>query len=124
MLRCMSTLTWLVTAAVLVVLLAVLSIRLVQQYERGVVFRFGRALDEVRQPGLRFLVPIADRMVKVSTRVVVLAVPAQGAITRDNVTVQVDAAVYFRSSTPSRRSSTSRTTATPSRGSPRPRCAR
>lgn len=92
----MSTLTWLVAAAVLVLLLAVLSIRLVQQYERGVVFRFGRALDEVREPGLRLLVPIADRMVKVSTRVVVLAVPAQGAITRDNVTVQVDAAVYFR----------------------------
>ena len=73
-----------------------LTLRLVQQYERGVVFRFGRVLHTVRDPGLRVLVPIADRMQKVSTRVVVLAVPAQGAITRDNVTVKVDAAVYFR----------------------------
>nr|WP_246085863.1 SPFH domain-containing protein [Pseudonocardia hydrocarbonoxydans] len=69
---------------------------MVQQYERGVVFRFGRVLPGVREPGLRFIVPIADRMQKVSVQVIVLAVPGQGAITRDNVTVQVDAAVYFK----------------------------
>lgn len=87
---------WLLGGAVAVVVVGLLTIRLVQQYERGVVFRFGRVLHTVRDPGLRVLVPIADRMQKVSTRVVVLAVPAQGAITRDNVTVKVDAAVYFR----------------------------
>ncbi len=92
-----TTYAWLLGGAAAVVLVGMLSLRLVQQYERGgVVFRFGRVLDKVREPGLRVLVPIADRMAKVSTRVVVLAVPAQGAITRDNVTVKVDAAVYFR----------------------------
>ena len=88
--------TWVGVAVVVVVVVGVLCIRLVQQYERGVVFRFGRVLETVRRPGLNLIVPIADRMVKVSTQVVVLAIPAQGAITRDNVTVKVDAAVYFR----------------------------
>lgn len=87
---------WLIGAGAVVLLLAFGSIRMVQQYERGVVFRFGRVLPGVREPGLRFIVPIADRMQKVSVQVVVLAVPGQGAITRDNVTVQVDAAVYFK----------------------------
>jgi regulator of protease activity HflC (stomatin/prohibitin superfamily) len=72
------------------------SVRLVQQYERGVVLRFGRLLPGVREPGLQLLVPFADRMTKVSMRTVVLGVPAQGAITRDNVTLTVDAVVYFR----------------------------
>jgi regulator of protease activity HflC (stomatin/prohibitin superfamily) len=87
-----------VGTAVLLVLVVVLALclRIVQQYQRGVVFRFGRVLEHVREPGLRLLVPFADRMVKVSTQVVVLAVAPQGAITRDNVTVEVDAAVYFR----------------------------
>ncbi|GAA4547414.1 SPFH domain-containing protein [Pseudonocardia xishanensis] len=93
----MSTpLIWTLAAVVVAVVVGLLSIRLVQQYERGVVFRFGRVLADVRLPGLNLIVPIADRMVKVSTQVVVLAIPAQGAITRDNVTVKVDAAVYFR----------------------------
>jgi len=88
----------LVVAAVvvLVVLVLALSVRQVQQYELGVVFRFGRLLPEIRSPGLRFIVPIADQMTKVSMQTVVLDVPAQGAITRDNVTVTVDAVVYFR----------------------------
>jgi regulator of protease activity HflC (stomatin/prohibitin superfamily) len=92
------------TAAVIGVLLAVavvllglaLSARLVQQYQCGVVFRFGRVLDRVRPPGLRFIVPIADRIVRVSMQTVVIGVPAQGAITRDNVTLTVDAVVYYR----------------------------
>ncbi|MBW0115089.1 SPFH domain-containing protein [Pseudonocardia abyssalis] len=91
--------TWqsvLVGAVVVLVLLGLGSIRMVQQYERGVVFRFGRVLPGVREPGLRLIVPIADRMQKVSVQVIVLSVPGQGAITRDNVTVQVDAAVYFK----------------------------
>jgi regulator of protease activity HflC (stomatin/prohibitin superfamily) len=72
------------------------AVRQVEQYQRGVVFRFGRVLPAIREPGLCFIVPIADRMVKVTMQTVVLGVPAQGAITRDNVTVTVDAVVYFR----------------------------
>jgi regulator of protease activity HflC (stomatin/prohibitin superfamily) len=73
-----------------------MSVRMVQQYQRGVVFRFGRVLDRVREPGLHLIVPIADRMTKVSMQTTVVAVPPQGAITRDNVTLTVDAVVYFR----------------------------
>jgi regulator of protease activity HflC (stomatin/prohibitin superfamily) len=80
---------------VLLILLAA-SVRLVQQYEQGVVFRFGRLLEGIRQPGLRLIVPFVDRMVKISMRTVVLGIPAQGAITKDNVTLTVDAVVYFR----------------------------
>jgi regulator of protease activity HflC (stomatin/prohibitin superfamily) len=82
---------------VLLVLWIVASaVRQVEQYQRGVVFRFGRVLPEIREPGLRFIVPIVDKMQKVTMQTVVLGVPAQGAITRDNVTVTVDAVVYFR----------------------------
>jgi regulator of protease activity HflC (stomatin/prohibitin superfamily) len=72
------------------------SARVVQQIERGVVFRLGRAQQKVRQPGLTMLVPLVDRMTKVNVQVVTLPVPAQDGITRDNVTVKVDAVVYFR----------------------------
>jgi regulator of protease activity HflC (stomatin/prohibitin superfamily) len=78
------------------------SIRLVQQYERGVVLRFGRLLPQVRDPGLALLVPVADRMVKVPVQTVVMDIPGQGAITRDNVTLNVDAVVYFRVTDPAR----------------------
>jgi regulator of protease activity HflC (stomatin/prohibitin superfamily) len=84
-------------AAVLLVLLVLgLSVRMVQQYEKGVVLRFGRLLPGTRDPGLRFIVPVADRMTKVSLQTVVMPIPPQGAITRDNVTLTVDAVVYFR----------------------------
>jgi SPFH domain/Band 7 family protein len=76
-------------------ILLVSSARLVQQYEQGIVFRFGRILPGNHGPGLRFIVPLADRMVKVGMQTVVLSIPAQGAITRDNVTLTVDAVVYF-----------------------------
>ena len=72
------------------------SVRLVQQYQQGIVLRFGRLLPEIRKPGLQLIVPFADRMTKVSMQTVVMAIPAQGAITRDNVTLTVDAVVYFR----------------------------
>jgi len=72
------------------------SVRMVQQYQRGVVLRFGRLLPAVRSPGLRVIVPFADRMTKVSIQTIVLDVPSQGTITRDNVTIGVDAVVYFR----------------------------
>jgi regulator of protease activity HflC (stomatin/prohibitin superfamily) len=66
------------------------------QYEQGVVLRFRRLQPHLRSPGLRSLVPIADRMTKVSLKTVARSIPAQGAITRDNVTLTVDAVVYFR----------------------------
>jgi len=72
------------------------SARVVRQIERGVVFRLGRAQERVRPPGLTMLVPFVDRMTKVNVQVVTLPVPAQDGITRDNVTVKVDAVVYFR----------------------------
>jgi regulator of protease activity HflC (stomatin/prohibitin superfamily) len=75
---------------------AAVSLRVVKQYERGLVFRFGRVLDQVRGPGLAMIVPIMDRLRKVNMQIVTMAVPAQEGITRDNVTVKVDAVVYFR----------------------------
>ena len=90
----------LIVTAVVVVFVALLllasSVRLVQQYEQGVVLRFGRLLPTIRQPGLQLIVPFADRMTKVSMQTVVMGIPTQGAITRDNVTLTVDAVVYFR----------------------------
>ncbi|PWU43342.1 peptidase [Micromonospora globispora] len=86
----------LVIIIAIVVLVLSLSIRLVQQYQRGIVFRFGRVLDRVRQPGFHLIIPVVDRMVRVSMQTTVIGVPAQGVITRDNVTLTVDAVVYYR----------------------------
>src|SRR5210317_748216 len=72
-----------------------LSVRVVPEYERGVVFRLGRVIG-AKGPGLFFLIPFVDRMVKVDLRTITLDVPAQEAITGDNVTVKVNAVVYFR----------------------------
>ncbi|MEU0789808.1 slipin family protein [Amycolatopsis sp. NPDC005961] len=71
-------------------------VRVVKQYERGLVFRFGRVRSRVSEPGLTLLVPFVDRMQKVNMQIVTLPVPAQDGITRDNVTVRVDAVVYFK----------------------------
>jgi regulator of protease activity HflC (stomatin/prohibitin superfamily) len=72
------------------------SARVVQQVERGVVFRLGRAQAEVRRPGFTMLIPVVDRMKRVNMQVVTMPVPAQDGITRDNVTVRVDAVVYYK----------------------------
>jgi regulator of protease activity HflC (stomatin/prohibitin superfamily) len=72
------------------------SVRVVKQYERGLVYRFGRVRQAVREPGLAMLVPVADRLQKVNMQIVTLPIPAQEGITRDNVTVRVDAVVYFK----------------------------
>ena len=69
---------------------------MVQQYEKGIIFRFGQVLPELRGPGLHAIRPVGDRMQKVNMQIVAMAVPAQEGITRDNVTVRVDAVVYFR----------------------------
>ncbi|MEU0371774.1 slipin family protein [Streptomyces sp. NPDC006283] len=70
--------------------------KVVRQYERGVVFRLGRLREEVRRPGFTVIVPVIDRMRKVNMQIVTMPVPAQEGITHDNVTVRVDAVVYFR----------------------------
>ena len=82
---------------VLVFVLIIISnaIRILREYERGVIFRLGR-LIAVKGPGIIFLIPIVDKMVKVSLRTVVLDVPPQDVITKDNVSIKVNAVVYFR----------------------------
>ena len=71
------------------------AIRILREYERGVVFRLGRVIA-VKGPGIIFLIPLVDKMVKVSLRTVVLDVPPQDVITKDNVSIKVNAVVYFR----------------------------
>ena len=89
----------LIIVAVLVVLgliAAGRSVRVVQQFEQGIVFRFGRIQSPPRGAGLTMIRPVGDRMQKVNMQIIAMAVPAQEGITRDNVTVRVDAVVYFR----------------------------
>jgi regulator of protease activity HflC (stomatin/prohibitin superfamily) len=83
------------TFLVLILLLLFSAIRILREYERGVIFRLGRLIG-AKGPGIIFLIPIVDRMVKVSLRTVVMDVPPQDVITRDNVSVQVNAVIYFR----------------------------
>jgi regulator of protease activity HflC (stomatin/prohibitin superfamily) len=94
-----------VIAALLVILIIIVvggaivagrSLRVVQQYEQGLIFRFGKVLPGVRGPGLTVIRPIGDRLQKVNMQIIAMAVPAQEGITRDNVSVRVDAVVYFR----------------------------
>ena len=91
----MDSFIYLATLVVVAFAIVSASIRIVQEYERGVVFRLGRYAG-VKGPGLFFLIPFIDRMQKVDLRVVTMDVPSQEAITKDNVTVKVNAVVYFR----------------------------
>jgi regulator of protease activity HflC (stomatin/prohibitin superfamily) len=90
----------LVAVLIILVLLGIIaaarSIRVVQQYEKGIIYRFGRVQAQIREPGLALIRPIGDRMQKVNMQIVTMAVPAQEGITRDNISVRVDAVVYFR----------------------------
>jgi regulator of protease activity HflC (stomatin/prohibitin superfamily) len=81
---------------VLIVFFLASSIKILNEYERGVIFRLGRVLGTPKGPGLIILIPIIDKMTKVSLRTVVLDIPPQDVITRDNVTIKVNAVVYFR----------------------------
>jgi regulator of protease activity HflC (stomatin/prohibitin superfamily) len=85
----------LVVLVVLMLSIAGASVRVLREYERGVVFRFGRLVAQ-KGPGLVLLVPIADRMVRVSLRTITHTIPPQDVITRDNVPARVDAVAYFR----------------------------
>lgn len=80
---------------VFIIILLANSIRILREYERGVIFRLGR-LIETKGPGIIFLIPIVDRIVKVSLRVVAMEVPSQDVITKDNVSIKVSAVIYFR----------------------------
>jgi regulator of protease activity HflC (stomatin/prohibitin superfamily) len=85
-----------VVLAVLGLVVAGRSLKVVQQFEQGIVFRFGRIQSPPRAAGLAVIRPVDDRLQKVNMQIVAMAVPAQDGITRDNVTVRVDAVVYFR----------------------------
>ena len=85
-----------IIALIVVVLYVLSSIKILAEYERGVVFRLGRVLPEPKGPGLIFVFAPIDRMVRVSLRVETLEVPSQDVVTRDNVTVKVNAVIYFR----------------------------
>src|SRR3954454_2886068 len=87
--------TLLILGATVVVVIGA-SVRVIKQYERGVVYRLGRGLSAPRRPGLALLIPFVERLQKVNMQIITLPVPAQDGITRDNVTVRVDAVVYFR----------------------------
>ncbi|TQK43808.1 regulator of protease activity HflC (stomatin/prohibitin superfamily) [Streptomyces sp. SLBN-118] len=85
-----------VAAASCVAVYAMAAAKVIKQYERGVVLRLGRLRSQVRPPGFTMIVPIVDRLHKVNMQIVTMPVPAQDGITRDNVTVRVDAVIYFK----------------------------
>ena len=84
-----------IAIVVVALLLAAMSIRVVNQYEKGVLFRLGRVIG-VREPGLRIIIPVIDQLRKVSLRIVTMPIQSQGIITRDNVSVDIAAVAYFR----------------------------
>ena len=95
---------FLTSAGVLILALLALSssaVKITQEYERGVIFRLGRLIGP-KGPGLFFIIPFVDRMVKVDLRTITLDIPSQEAITKDNVTVKVNAVAYFRVMDPAR----------------------
>ncbi len=86
---------WLVPLAILLAILLPQALRILREYERGVIFRLGKLIG-AKGPGLIFLIPVVDKMVRMDLRVVTIDVPKQEVMTRDNVPVTVDAVVYFR----------------------------
>src|SRR5205807_4935098 len=87
--------TWAIPLIILAVIILPQAIRILREYERGVIFRLGKLLG-AKGPGLVFLIPVVDRMVQMDLRVVTISVEKQEIMTRDNVPVTVDAVVYFR----------------------------
>jgi regulator of protease activity HflC (stomatin/prohibitin superfamily) len=85
-----------VVIIILAIMLLAMMVRILNEYERGVIFRLGRVLGRPKGPGLILLIPVVDRMQRVSLRTVVMDVPPQDVITKDNVTLKVNAVVYFR----------------------------
>lgn len=89
-----------VTLAIIVIIIIVNGIRIVNQYERGVVLRLGKVRPEVKEPGLRLIIPIIDQMKKISIRIITLPVDSQQVITKDNVSIDVAAVAYYQVSDP------------------------
>src|SRR5438067_12011963 len=87
--------SWVIPLIILAVIILPQAIRILREYERGVIFRLGKLLG-AKGPGLSFLIPIVDRMVRMDLRVVTISVEKQEVMTRDNVPVTVDAVVYVR----------------------------
>jgi regulator of protease activity HflC (stomatin/prohibitin superfamily) len=87
--------SWAVPIIILIIIILPQAVRILREYERGVIFRLGKLLG-AKGPGLIFLIPIVDRMVRMDLRVVTIDVPRQEVMTRDNVPVSVDAVLYFR----------------------------
>jgi len=85
-----------ILALVLLILFLSAAIKILREYERGVVFRLGRVLKREKGPGLVIIIPIVDKLVKVSLRLVAMDVPPQDVITKDNVSLKVNAVIYFR----------------------------
>jgi len=92
----------LLAVVMFVIFILASAVRIVNEYERGVIFRLGRVQGTAKGPGLFFLIPIVDRMVKIDLRTVAMNVPPQEVITRDNVPARVDAVIYFRVVDPNR----------------------
>jgi regulator of protease activity HflC (stomatin/prohibitin superfamily) len=96
MLDFLGSISWgLLLAIIFLIIILMSAVKVVQEYERGVIFRLGR-LQGAKGPGIFFIIPIVDKMMKVDLRVVTLDIPTQEAITRDNVTVSVNAVAYYR----------------------------
>jgi len=91
----MSSWFWLIPVLIVFLIILVNSVRVLKEYERGVVLRFGR-FHKTKGPGLRLIIPWVDKMTKIPTRIVTMDVPSQEVITKDNVSVKVNAVVYFR----------------------------
>ena len=92
---------FIIIAVILVIFFLASAIKVLKEYERGVIFRLGRVI-KTKGPGLIILIPVIDKMVKVSLRLVAMDVPSQDVITRDNVSVKVNAVIYFRVMDPSK----------------------
>src|SRR5256886_17414889 len=108
--------------AVLPLIVAFSSLRIANEYERGVVFRLGRLIP-LKGPGLFFIIPFGvDRLVKIDLRTITLEVPPQDIITNDNVTAKVNAVIYFQVIDARKAVTQVLTTSTPRRRSPRPPC--
>jgi regulator of protease activity HflC (stomatin/prohibitin superfamily) len=94
--------TVLVIVLIILLILVLNAIRLVNQYERGVVFRLGKLRGSIKQPGLRLIIPIVDQMRKISLRTITLPIESQKIITKDNVSVDVSAVAYYKIQDPAK----------------------
>lgn len=92
----------LIVLAIIVLIIIANGVRIINQYERGVVFRLGKVRSEIKEPGLRLIIPIVDQMRKVSMQIVTLPVDSQKIITKDNVSIDVSAVAYYQVTNPTK----------------------